>query len=121
MTSPKAASGKKRRVMVGAIGKDVHNLGVEGFADWMQDLKLGYVSVKLGPAVPIAETGVPLARGLTRPVSVRACRISVGLITCSKAVSRSKTRPASSAGSTQHPCCFIATASLLGVVLPTVT
>ena len=42
-------------MMVGAIGKDVHNLGVEGFADWMQDLKLGYISVKLGPAVPIAE------------------------------------------------------------------
>ncbi len=46
---------KKRRVMVGAIGKCVHNLGVENFADWMQDLGLGYVSVKLGPAVPISE------------------------------------------------------------------
>ncbi|MGE5261756.1 MAG: glutamate mutase L [Acidobacteriota bacterium] len=46
---------KKRRVMVGAIGKCVHNLGVEGFADWMQDQGLGYVSVKLGPAVPIPE------------------------------------------------------------------
>jgi len=45
----------KRRVMVGAIGKCVHNLGVEGFADWLQDLGLGYVSVKLGPAVPIPE------------------------------------------------------------------
>ncbi len=45
----------KRRVMVGAIGKCVHNLGVEGFADWMEDLDLGYVSVKLGPAVPIRE------------------------------------------------------------------
>ncbi len=45
----------KRRVMVGAIGKCVHNLGVESFADWMQDLDLGYVSVKLGPAVPIQE------------------------------------------------------------------
>jgi methylmalonyl-CoA mutase cobalamin-binding subunit len=45
----------KRRVMVGAIGKCVHNLGVESFADWMQDLGLGYVSVKLGPAVPIQE------------------------------------------------------------------
>ena len=41
--------------MVGAIGKCVHNLGVEGFADWMQDLGVGYVSVKLGPAVPIPE------------------------------------------------------------------
>lgn len=45
----------KRRVMVGAIGKCVHNLGVETFADWMQDLEEGYVSVKLGPAVPIQE------------------------------------------------------------------
>jgi uncharacterized protein (TIGR01319 family) len=47
--------GKKRRVMVGAIGKCVHNLGVETFADWMEDLEVGYVSVKLGPAVPINE------------------------------------------------------------------
>ena len=46
---------KRRRVMVGAIGKCVHNLGVEGFADWLQDLELDYVSVKLGPAVPIPE------------------------------------------------------------------
>ncbi len=45
----------KRRVMVGAIGACVHNLGVEGFADWMEDQGLGYVSVKLGPAVPIPE------------------------------------------------------------------
>jgi uncharacterized protein (TIGR01319 family) len=44
-----------RRVMVGAIGKCVHNLGVEGFADWMEELNLGYESVKLGPAVPIRE------------------------------------------------------------------
>ena len=43
----------KRRVMVGAIGKCVHNLGVENFADWLEDKGLGYVSVKLGPAVPI--------------------------------------------------------------------
>ena len=47
--------GPKRRVMVGAIGACVHNLGVEGFADWMADKGLGYVSVKLGPAVPIPE------------------------------------------------------------------
>jgi uncharacterized protein (TIGR01319 family) len=47
--------GKKRRVMVGAIGKCVHNLGVENFAAWMEDQGLGYVSVKLGPAVPIQE------------------------------------------------------------------
>lgn len=47
--------GPKRRVMVGAIGACVHNLGVEGFADWMEDRGLGYISVKLGPAVPIPE------------------------------------------------------------------
>jgi len=46
---------RKRRVMVGAIGKCVHNLGVETFADWMENQGLGYVSVKLGPAVPIQE------------------------------------------------------------------
>jgi methylmalonyl-CoA mutase cobalamin-binding subunit len=45
----------RRRVMVGAIGKCVHNLGVETFADWMEDQDLGYVTVKLGPAVPIQE------------------------------------------------------------------
>src|SRR3990170_2467290 len=48
-------SKSKRRVMVGAIGKCVHNLGVENFADWMEDQGLGYVTVKLGPAVPIQE------------------------------------------------------------------
>ncbi|GAB4543854.1 MAG: hypothetical protein Kow0063_37380 [Anaerolineae bacterium] len=48
-------SAPKRRVMVGAIGKCVHNLGVEGFADWMADQDFGYVAVKLGPAVPIRE------------------------------------------------------------------
>jgi uncharacterized protein (TIGR01319 family) len=47
--------GKKRRVMVGAIGKCVHNLGVETFADWMEEQELGYISVKLGPAVPVQE------------------------------------------------------------------
>jgi uncharacterized protein (TIGR01319 family) len=45
----------KRRVMVGAIGKCVHNLGVENFSDWMQDRGEGFVAVKLGPAVPIDE------------------------------------------------------------------
>src|SRR3989304_5241782 len=45
----------KRGVMVGAIGKCVHNLGVENFADWMEDQSLGYVTVKRGPAVPIQE------------------------------------------------------------------
>lgn len=46
---------RKRRVMVGAIGKCVHNLGVENFSDWMQDRGEGFYPVKLGPAVPIDE------------------------------------------------------------------
>ncbi|MBP7964132.1 MAG: hypothetical protein KBG20_17695, partial [Caldilineaceae bacterium] len=50
-----AASVRKRRVMVGAIGKCVHNLGVENFSDWMKDRGEGYFPVKLGPAVPIDE------------------------------------------------------------------
>ncbi|HEY5671926.1 MAG TPA: glutamate mutase L [Anaerolineales bacterium] len=54
-TQKDTKTSQKRRVMVGAIGKCVHNLGVENFADWMQDLGTGYVSVKLGPAVPIRE------------------------------------------------------------------
>ncbi len=57
--SPKAKDfpneAHKRRVMVAAIGACVHNLGVESFADWMEDKDLGYISVKLGPAVPIPE------------------------------------------------------------------
>src|SRR5512142_2397543 len=55
MSNPADSPNKKRRVMVGAIGKCVHNLGVEGFADWLQDMGMGYISVKLGPAVPISE------------------------------------------------------------------
>lgn len=55
MDTPSDTQRKKRRVMVGAIGKCVHNLGVENFADWLQDQGLGYLSVKLGPAVPIPE------------------------------------------------------------------
>ena len=51
----KLESNIKRRVMVGAIGKCVHNLGVENFADWMANQGIGYVVVKLGPAVPIQE------------------------------------------------------------------
>lgn len=55
MSLPNSDEGPKRRVMVGAIGACVHNLGVEGFADWLESQGLGYVSVKLGPAVPIPE------------------------------------------------------------------
>ena len=43
----------KRRVLAGSIGECVHSLGVETFSEWMEDQDLGYVAVKLGPAVPI--------------------------------------------------------------------
>jgi uncharacterized protein (TIGR01319 family) len=44
---------KKRRVLAGSIGDCVHSLGVETFAEWMEDRGEGYMAVKLGPAVPI--------------------------------------------------------------------
>ncbi|RPJ10085.1 MAG: hypothetical protein EHM36_03550, partial [Deltaproteobacteria bacterium] len=43
----------KRRVLAGSAGDCVHSLGVETFAEWMEDQDLGYMAVKLGPAVPI--------------------------------------------------------------------
>lgn len=46
---------RKRRVMVGSIGDCVHSLGVETFAEWMEDKEIGYYAVKLGPAVPIQD------------------------------------------------------------------
>lgn len=46
---------RKRRVLVAAVGDCVHSLGVESFADWLEDLGLGYMAVKLGPAVPLGE------------------------------------------------------------------
>jgi len=42
-----------RRVLVGSVGDCVHSLGVESFAEWLQDQDLGYMPVKLGPAVPV--------------------------------------------------------------------
>ena len=45
----------RKRVMVGSIGDCVHSLGVETFAEWMEDKGIGYIAVKLGPAVPIHE------------------------------------------------------------------
>ncbi len=47
--------GSKKRVLAGSIGDCVHSLGVETFAEWMEDRGDGYVAVKLGPAVPIAD------------------------------------------------------------------
>jgi uncharacterized protein (TIGR01319 family) len=44
---------RKRRVMAGSIGDCVHSLGVETFAEWMEDRREGFMAVKLGPAVPI--------------------------------------------------------------------
>ncbi|MBN1318647.1 MAG: glutamate mutase L [Anaerolineales bacterium] len=46
---------KKRRVMAGSIGDCVHSLGVETFAEWMEDRGEKFVAVKLGPAVPIQD------------------------------------------------------------------
>jgi uncharacterized protein (TIGR01319 family) len=46
---------KKRRVLAGSIGDCVHSLGVETFAEWMEDRAEGYMAVKLGPAVPIED------------------------------------------------------------------
>ena len=46
---------KKRRVLAGSIGDCVHSLGVETFAEWMEDRREGYMAVKLGPAVPIED------------------------------------------------------------------
>ncbi len=46
---------KKNRVMVGSIGDCVHSLGVETFAEWMEDKGYNYVAVKLGPAVAISD------------------------------------------------------------------
>lgn len=43
----------KRRVLAGSIGDCVHSLGVETFAEWMEDRGEGFVAVKLGPAVQI--------------------------------------------------------------------
>ncbi len=47
--------GKKRRVLAGSIGDCVHSLGVETFAEWMEDRREGFFTVKLGPAVPIRD------------------------------------------------------------------
>ena len=44
---------EKRRVLAGSIGDCVHSLGVESFAEWMEDRGEGYMAVKLGPAVSI--------------------------------------------------------------------
>lgn len=46
---------KKRRVLAGSIGDCVHSLGVETFAEWMEDRGEGHMAVKLGPAVPIED------------------------------------------------------------------
>ena len=45
-------SKNKRRVW--SADRDcVHSLGVETFAEWMEDKGIGYFAVKLGPAVAI--------------------------------------------------------------------
>ena len=46
---------RKRRVLAGSIGDCVHSLGVESFAEWMEDRGEDFMAVKLGPAVPIED------------------------------------------------------------------
>jgi uncharacterized protein (TIGR01319 family) len=46
---------KKRRAIAGSIEPCVHNLGTERFVEWLEDLRLKYVAIKLGPAVTIDE------------------------------------------------------------------
>ena len=46
---------KKRRILSGSIEPCVHTLGTERFAEWLEDLGLKYVAVKLGPAVTVDE------------------------------------------------------------------
>ncbi len=55
MNSEMDTSDRKRRVMAGSIGDCVHSLGVETFAEWMEDRGEGHIAVKLGPAVPIQD------------------------------------------------------------------
>jgi uncharacterized protein (TIGR01319 family) len=55
MESETHTEGKKRRVLAGSIGDCVHSLGVESFAEWMEDRGEGFMAVKLGPAVPISD------------------------------------------------------------------
>lgn len=46
---------KKRRVLAGSMEPCVHTLGTEKFAEWLENLGVSYVAVKLGPAVTIDE------------------------------------------------------------------
>jgi len=46
---------KKRRVLSGSVDPCVHTLGTERFAEWLEDLGLKYVAIKLGPAVTADE------------------------------------------------------------------
>ena len=42
---------KKRRAIAGSIEPCVHNLGTERFVEWLEDLGLKYVAIKLGHRV----------------------------------------------------------------------
>ncbi len=55
MSKETGSIARKRRVMAGSIGDCVHSLGVETFAEWMEDRGEGFMAVKLGPAVPIQD------------------------------------------------------------------
>jgi len=46
---------RRPRVLAESIGDCVHPLGVETFAEWMEDQGEGHMAVKLGPARPIED------------------------------------------------------------------
>lgn len=46
---------RKRRALAGSLEPCVHNLGTERFVEWLEDLGLKYVAIKLGPAVTVDE------------------------------------------------------------------
>jgi len=48
-------STKKRRILNCSIDPCVHTLGVERFAEWLESRGIGYIAIKLGPAVSIDE------------------------------------------------------------------
>ena len=45
----------RRRVLAGSMDPCVHTLGTEKFAEWMEELGVAYVAIKLGPAVTLDE------------------------------------------------------------------
>jgi len=46
---------KRRRVLNCSLDPCVHTLGVERFAEWLESKGIGYIAIKLGPAIAIDE------------------------------------------------------------------